>query len=309
MFAPAQVVKAEIFSRMPDKLRKVGVATAWSKARGGEPMHSFLEGPAFDREGNLYCVDLDHSRIFKISPKGEWDVFADYDGGPNGLKIHKDGRIFVADRDHGVIAFDPKTAKYEVIVDRARSKRFAGLNDLVFTDEGELMFTDPGSSGMIDLSGKVYCLRKNGHVELLMDKLPYPNGLVPSLNGKALFVAVTRTQQILKLNTFADGNGDRHYKYGVFIQLYGGYAGPDGMAIDEAGNLAIAHAGLGTAWLFSVHGEPMLRIVSPEGAGMGTTNVAYGGPDRKWLYITESQEGVILRAPMPVAGHKMYSHQ
>jgi gluconolactonase len=76
------------------------------------------------------------------------------------------------------------------------------------------------------------------------------------------------------------------------------------MALDAAGNLAVAHAGLGTVWLLSRLGEPIARVRSC--AGVMTTNVAYGGPDNKSLYITESESGSILIADMPEPGRKMY---
>jgi gluconolactonase len=94
-------------------------------------------------------------------------------------------------------------------------------------------------------------------------------------------------------------------KVGTFIQMSGG-GGPDGLAIDEDDNIAICHVGLGTTWLFSALGEPMLRIKSP--VGLLTTNCAYGGPNRRTLYITESKSGTVLSAEMPVAGRQMYSH-
>jgi len=92
---------------------------------------------------------------------------------------------------------------------------------------------------------------------------------------------------------------------GTFIQLTGG-AGPDGIAIDDEGGLCVAHAGLGSIWIFNRIGEPAVRVVSCR--GHSTTNVAYGGPDRKTLYITESESGSILRAKVPVAGRTLYSH-
>ena len=92
----------------------------------------------------------------------------------------------------------------------------------------------------------------------------------------------------------------------MFLQLSGGLAGPDGMAMDEAGNLFVAHSGLGTVWMFDRLGEPIARVRSC--AGIRTTNVAFGGPDRKSLFITESEEGVILRAELATAGRPMYSH-
>jgi gluconolactonase len=93
----------------------------------------------------------------------------------------------------------------------------------------------------------------------------------------------------------------------VFIQLSGGLGGPDGLAIDQAGNLAVAHIGLGTVWLFSHLGEPLARIRSCE--GLATTNLAYGGAGNKVLYITESESGCVLTVPLEVAGQPMFSHR
>jgi len=78
------------------------------------------------------------------------------------------------------------------------------------------------------------------------------------------------------------------------------------MAIDSQGNLAVCHVAFGAVWLFSAIGEPMLRINSPE--GLLVTNCAYGGPDNKKLYITESKSGTILVADMPVSGKTLFSH-
>ena len=67
MFAAPPSIDTEIYARLPDELRIPDTPTAWSDARGGPPLHSFLEGPSFDRDGNLYCVDVCHGRFFKIS--------------------------------------------------------------------------------------------------------------------------------------------------------------------------------------------------------------------------------------------------
>jgi gluconolactonase len=93
---------------------------------------------------------------------------------------------------------------------------------------------------------------------------------------------------------------------GQFIQLSGG-RGPDGMAIDEQDGLAVAHPDMGAVWLFDRRGEPALRIDSP--ASEVVTNVAHGGPDRRTLYIVDSEAGGILTAPVPVPGRVLPSHQ
>ncbi len=125
-----------------------------------------------------------------------------------------------------------------------------------------------------------------------------------NVEENAIFVAATRGNCVWRAPLLNDGSVT---KVGVFVQLSGGLGGPDGLAIDEAGNLAVAHAGLGVVWLFDRLGQPKSRVQSC--AGILTTNVAYGGEDRKTMYITESESGAILRAKMAVAGKAMHSHQ
>ncbi|MBI2318204.1 MAG: SMP-30/gluconolactonase/LRE family protein, partial [Betaproteobacteria bacterium] len=82
--------------------------------------------------------------------------------------------------------------------------------------------------------------------------------------------------------------------------------GPGGIALDETGGLAVAHPEMGAIWIFSPHGEPFYRVQSRPGDM--TTNIAYGGPDRRTLYITDSSTGTILMARVPTAGRVLYSH-
>jgi gluconolactonase len=111
--------------------------------------------------------------------------------------------------------------------------------------------------------------------------------------------------QVVRLDLRAPSSGI--YRWRLFLQLSGGLAGPDGMAIDEKENLAVVHAGFGTVWQFSALGEPIGRIRSC--AGIRTTNVAYGGPDMRTLFVTECEQGVIMTARMEVPGRQMYSHR
>ena len=104
MFAAPQLIQTEVFAEVPQSLRKTHVpAERIAAGGGGTPAGSFLEGPSFDRAGNLYVVDIPFGRIFRISPQGKLDVVAEYDGEPNGLRIHRDGRIFVADHKNGIM--------------------------------------------------------------------------------------------------------------------------------------------------------------------------------------------------------------
>ena len=262
----------------------------------------FLEGPSFDRDGNLYVTNIPYGRIFGVSPEGDFILLASYDLEPNGLKIHKDGRLFIADHEQGLMLLDPWSGKVEAFLDRPHGERFKGLNDLVFAKNGDLYFTDQGESGLQDPTGRLYRLRAGGRLELLLDNVPSPNGLVLTPNEEILYLAATRNNGIWRVPLLPDGNLGR---VGIFIQLSGGM-GPEGMAMDAEGNLAVCHVGMGSVWLFSRLGRPLAEIQSC--TGIGTTNAAYGGPDGKTLYITESETGTILSAKLEVSGKQMYSH-
>jgi len=296
-----EAIGTELFTAAPDEIR-----------RGPGRTDSFLEGPSFDVQGNLYCVDIPHGRVLRISPDGRWQVAAEYDGRPNGLKIHRDGRIFIADRRNGLVVLDPASGDVRTVLSGpGRQERFMGLNDLVFAANGDLYFTDQGQSGLHDPCGRVYRYSPQAdRLECLIANAPSPNGLVFNVRETALFVAVTRANAVWRIPLGSPAGEADDWKprtidaVGLFVQLPS--AGPDGLALDEAGNVVVTHPTRGLVWLFSKYGVPLLRIASC--AKEMTTNVAYGGADGRTLYIVESKSCSILTARMPVAGKRMYSH-
>jgi gluconolactonase len=302
LYPAPQTLDTEIYARLPIELYRAEKYSAWVEQRGAGPLHSFLEGPSFDRAGNLYCVDLAHGRIFRIAPDRSWTVFAEYEGIPNGLKIHKDGRIFVADHQHGILVFDPVSGTRTLLCDRGDSGKFRGLNDLSFGAHGDLYVTDQGRSSYDDPYGAVYRLRHSGEMDLIFKGMAGPNGLVLNKAETVLHVSVTRTNQVMSCPVQKDRPGAPRTR--MFLQLSGSPTGPDGMAVDDVDNLVVVHAGAGTVWVFSPLGEPLYRIRSC--AGMRTTNVAYGDADRRSLFITEAEHGVILKARLPVPGKIVY---
>jgi gluconolactonase len=302
-FAPPPQLQAELFSRLPDHFRKPR-RTAWADAnRGGHVIDSFLEGPAFDRDGRLYVTDIPYGRIFRVSPEGEWEQITEYDGWPNGLAIHADGRLFIADYKHGILQLDPASGTVTPVLETVGSERFKGVNDLTFGANGDLYFTDQGQTGLQDPTGRVYRLSADGVLTCLVATVPSPNGIVIDPANTHLLVAVTRAQQVWRVPLRADG---LVAKVGVFAQLHGGLGGPDGLALDEEGCLLVAHTGFGSVWRLSPVAEPLQRIVSP--AGFSTTNLAFGGPGRRTLIITESATGSLLHAELSTAGAALYSH-
>ena len=307
MLNPFQKIKrieARAFTSLPGKFRKKR-RTAWSDPnRGGAEVDSFLEGPSFDREGNLWCVDIPFGRIFRIDARGQWELAVQYDGWPNGLKIHKSGWIFIADYKRGLMLLDPKSGKIETYLATAFSEGFKGLNDLHFADNGDLYFTDQGQTGIADPTGRVYRMRANGELQRLVDNAPSPNGITLSTGNTHVYVAVTRSQQIWRLPLMAGGTPS---KTGVAIQLSGGHAGPDGVECDAEDGLAVCHLGVGI-WRFDSNALPT-HLVHAGKRHRLMTNIAYGGAKRSTLYITDSLNGEILAADLPVPGKKMFAHR
>ncbi len=297
LYPPPQTIKAEVFTRMPDKFRRKK-PTQWADFnKAGQAVDCFLEGPAFDAEGHLIVTDIPHGRIFRISPAGDWSQVAEYDGWPNGLKLHKDGRAFITDYKRGIVVLDMATGKITPLIETVRSESFKGVNDLHFAMNGDLYFTDQGQTGLHDPTGRVYRYTAAGQLTCLVNTIPSPNGIVLDLNERVVFVAVTRANAIWRLPIMPDGAVS---KVGNAIQLSGGHSGPDGLALDEEGGLVVAHAGMG-AWRFDRLGRPT-HFIDPVVAPF-ITNIAFKG---RRLYLVESETGSILTADLPVAGRPMF---
>jgi gluconolactonase len=294
------VRETEVFTRLPDKFRKLA-RNPWSEAnRGGAPTDSFLEGPVFDAEGNLYVTDIPYGRVFRIDAKGEWELVVQYDGEPNGMKFRSASELVITDYKNGLMVLDVKRGEVKPLLPRRNTERFKGVNDLVFDSRGALYFTDQGQTGMHDPTGRVYRLSPGGHLDTLLSNVPSPNGIVLSPDEKVLFVAVTRGNCVWRGPLMEDGTV---VKVGQFFTSWGP-SGPDGLAMDEEGRLIVANPGLGLAWVLDPRAHPVEMLTGIPGSAV--TNIAYGGPDRKTLYMTDSTHGTIRTAVMPVAGMKLH---
>lgn len=127
LYAPPEEMTATVFTTVPEEFRLKDTPSDWVRAnKPGQQVDSFLEGPSFDRDGFLYVTDIPYGRIFRISPQGEWELVIQYDGWPNGLKIHKDGRIFIADYKNGIMLLDPIAKKIEPFLAHCHSESLRG---------------------------------------------------------------------------------------------------------------------------------------------------------------------------------------
>lgn len=294
---PPTVRALELFSSMPEKYRNVGARSPWADANmPGREVDSFLEGPVFDAQGNLFVTDIPYGRVFRIDPQGQWDLVAQWEGEPNGMKFLNPGQLLITDYRNGLVVLDIQSGQLRPFLERRNSERFKGVNDLVFDAKGNLYFTDQGQTGLHDPTGRVYRLASDGRLDMLLSNVPSPNGIVLSNDERFLFVAATRGNCVWRMPLLADGSVA---KAGQFFTSYGP-SGPDGLAMDEAGRLLVANPGLAYVWVLSPSAQPLEVLTGPAGASI--TNLAFGGPSRRTLFCTDSTHGQILFAGMDTSG-------
>ncbi|PYN84651.1 MAG: gluconolactonase [Candidatus Rokuibacteriota bacterium] len=264
----------------------------------------FLEGPTFDQAGNLWVVNIESGWVSKVMPDGKWSDEFNTGGQPQGLKFHKDGRLFGVDRKKGVFIYDPKTKKMSDYVLYYQNENFHGPNDLIFDRQGGLYFTDPWGTSMANPRGAIYYVSPEGKTSRLMDNLAFPNGIALSGDEKILYIGETMRNAIWSVQL--EGPGELLVRRARISTYLNGGIGPDGLTLDEKGNVYVAHVDSGEVVVLTPKGKIIGSIKLPEGGGTFNTNVAFGGPQRQTLYITESSQNIIYRVAMKVRGLKLF---
>jgi gluconolactonase len=249
----------------------------------------FPEGPAFDAGGNLYVVNYKRiGDIGVISPDGKVEVFLDLgESEANGMAYSPDGRIIACDdARRRIISIDLKTRQVSPVVDNYNGQPLNRPNDIVLAENGDIYFTDPNREDETR-GGRVFVYsQKEKKLFLLLDGLAFPNGLAVSKDRKLLYVASTVRRNVTVYPLTADG---RKAGTGRELFLMSGGNGPDGIELDESGNLYIAHYGEGRVYLVKPDGT---LISCTQGFGRDTTNIQIHG---EWLYITDAFGGKVVR--------------
>ena len=283
------VLVPDVYGVVPNDLLITDRVSVWAQLQQGvSSVPSFLEGPVMDGSGNLFVVDIAWGRILRFAPDGEVNVVVEYDGEPNGLAFDARGQLHIADYRNGVMVTNLRDGTVEPLLQRRGYDRLRGVNDLTFDESGNLYFTDQGGSDLQNPNGVVYRRKPDGTIDPVARNIPSPNGVVYDESTGHLYVAVTRDNAIWRVQRAPDGST----RAGRWIQLSGGI-GPDGLAMDAAGRLYVAHPGLGVVWVFDRKGLPLLAIQS--NVGDFTTNM-HVDQQSGHVYITESRSGSVLVA-------------
>ncbi len=254
-----------------DALFKASPLTKEGEFTGG------IEGPACDRDGNVYAVNYkEQGTIGKVTPDGKGEVFVKLPGKSvgNGIVFDKKGTMYVADyAEHNVLAIDMKTKKVTVFAHEAKMNQ---PNDLAIAPDGTLYASDPdwGKS-----KGQLWKIGTDGKVTLLAKDMGTTNGIEVSPDGKTLYVNESVQRNVWQFPIKSDGTlGEKK-----LLKKFDDH-GFDGMRCDVDGNLYITRYGKGTVAVLSPKGEVLHEI---DVLGESPSNICFGGPDGRTVYVTE----------------------
>jgi len=242
----------------------------------------FTEGPAVDKNGNVFFTDQPNNTIVKWSANsGQLSIFSDDSGRANGLYFDSNGNLLAcADMDNQIWSFSPD-GKHKVLLDLYDGKKLNGPNDLWVHPNGGIFFTDPlykrnywtRNPDRQQDGEHVYFMSQDGKkVERVETTLVKPNGIVGSANGKLLYVAdiggkKTYSYRINKNNQLIDKK--------LFAEM-----GSDGMTLDQKGNVYLTGDGV------TVFNKKGVKIAHIPVSARWTANVCFGGFDKSTLFIT-----------------------
>ncbi len=236
---------------------------------------AFTEGPAADKEGNVYFSDIPNNKILKWSLDGKLSTFLENTNGGNGLMFDKDGNLIACCGGSGQLVSISPDGKMTVLAEKYWGKRLNSPNDLWIDPKGGIYFSDPrygNREGMEQDGEHVYYLSPDrAKLIRVIDDMVRPNGLIGTPDGQKLYVA--------------DNGANETYVYTVNIdgtltdkKLFCSH-GSDGVTLDSEGNVYLTGKAV---VIFSPEGKQIETIEVPE----QPSNVTFGGADGKTLFIT-----------------------
>jgi gluconolactonase len=282
---------------------------------------AFTEGPAVDADGSVYFSDILNNRIYKLAPDGTRTVFREPSHRTNGQTFDQQGRLnhcegseFGAGGGRRVTRTDLATGRYEVLTDRFEGMRYNSPNDICVDGRGRIYFTDPRYGDRTDMEMAiegVYRIDLDGSVTRILEQptVQRPNGIAVTQDCRRLYVIDScpvpgGNRKVWAFDLDDEGApGNQRVVYD-FAPGRGG----DGMRLDREGTLYVA------AGIMTPRGPhetadvpPGIYVISPAGDLRGRipiaedvlTNLAFGGPDGRTLYVTAGKSLFRFRVGVP----------
>ena len=286
----------------------------------------FPEGPIAMPDGSILLVEIERGTVSRVGVDGKVAVVADLGGGPNGLAIGPDGRCYVCNnggmewherdgmlipghqpdsyRGGSIQAVDLATGTVETLYTHCEGEPLKAPNDLVFGRHGGFWFTDNGKRRpRTEDVGAVYYAKADGS---FISEQVYPcshaNGVGLSPDEKWLYVAETMVGRVWRYHVQEPGravvpagllNGESLLYGAPGFDLY------DSLAVEECGNICVATLARGGITVIDPQGHLVEHVPLPD---PGTTNICFGGRDRRTAYVTLGCMGQLVKLDWPRPG-------
>lgn len=282
----------------------------------------FPEGPVAMPDGSVILTEIEAGRITRVSADGGKTTIAETGGGPNGLALGPDGKLYCVNNGGfewhenqgllipgGIAAnypggrverIDIETGKVETLY---ASGDFGcvlrGPNDIVFDDQGGFWFTDHGkidyAARSHDVVGIFYAKADGSHLEEVIFPSNNPNGIGLSPDGRSLYAAETLTCRLMRFDVTAPGKVDLTPGLGGFgTTLYrpAGWKYFDSLAVEADGNICVATLGESGITVISPAGDLVEFFATDDPL---TTNICFGGDDMMDAWICLSGTGRLAK--------------
>lgn len=280
----------------------------------------FPEGPVVFPDGSIVFVEIAGGNVTRLWGGGKSEVIAHLGGGPNGAALGPDGALYVCNnggmgwtRGPGgevnptgqppeatspgrIERVDLATGRFDRIYESCDGHELSAPNDLVFAKDGSFWFTDLGKhrARSHDASFLYHASPDGSRIAEAVQGLSF-NGVGLSPDGQTLYAADTLSARLWAWQVEGPGKLGRKRLVGTAP----GDVGLDSLAVTEAGNICVAtlYAGAGMT-SFTPEGETR-HVPLPD---MFTTNICFGGPDRRTAFITLAHTGKVIAMDWPEPG-------
>lgn len=249
---------------------------------------NFTEGPVGTADGGLYFSDITNAnRTYRMDPKGEITVYREQTGGGNGLAVNKAGELFTVEGESKRVT---KFAggKVTVMTEGSAGKPLMAPNDIFLDAKGGVYFTDPGPRpAVVGRTVYIYYLPPGAKSPVVLDDtFLRPNGIILSVNGKTLYANDAVNDSVIAWDVQPDGTVKNRRTFARLRDIPSGQSsGGDGIAVDRGDRLYVT--AVTGVQVFDKAGKYLGNIPVPR----QPSNLAFSGPDRRFLYIT-AREGL-----------------
>jgi gluconolactonase len=259
----------------------------------------FTEGPASDKDGNVYFTDQPNDRILKYDTAGKLTTFLQPCGRSNGLCFDNQGNLIAcADEENQLWSINVADGKHTVLVKDFNGKLLNGPNDVWVAPDNSIYFTDPlykraywkrDPAPQQDMQAVYHLSADRKTLKRVAEDLTQPNGIIGTPDGKTLYVADIGAKKTYVYDVQPDASLANKK---LFCEM-----GSDGMTLDDKGNVYLTGKGV---TVFDKTGAKIRQIDVPNEGW--TANVCFGGKDNQTLFITASKSLYAIKMNTKRAG-------